>query len=236
MIAILPPMVILSRKIPVWADAVVILAGCALARIVVDQSLYKPTEFLAVACWAYCFYVGVALPKVVASLGRHRWILCSGVSAMLSLTLMVGLTVILHSRATWGTKLILDGLLTAPMIAWAHVTTGSIGAKMLRLRPLVVLGDMSYSVYAYGTSLLIPTAIVIVSMFPHSMRTEPRGGAVLTLLCPTVSLVILLPMSWLSYVYIEQKATDLGRRISLAIASLRLRGVREPTGQRSALT
>ena len=233
MMAILPPMVILSRKIPVWADAIVILAGCALARIVVYQSLYEPTESAAVTCWAYCFYVGVALPKIIASLGKYRWVFCSGASAMISLTLMVYLMMKSHGMEAWGNTLILDGLLSASLIAWAQATTGSIGAKVLSWRPLVVLGDMSYSVYAYGQALLIPTTIVVVSMLPHSMRTEPRGGALLTLLCPTVSLVILLPMSWLSYVYVKQKATRLGRRTSLAISSLLPGGIPTPSAMRS---
>ena len=37
----------------------------------------------------------------------------------------------------WGNKLILDGLLSAPLIAWAHVTRRSLGARLLTVRPLV---------------------------------------------------------------------------------------------------
>lgn len=55
----------------------------------------------------------------------------------------------------------------------------------------------------------------------------------LTLLCPTVSLVILLPMSWLSYVYVEQKAPCLGRRFSLAISSFLPRGIPTPSAMQS---
>ena len=99
------------------------------------------------------------------------------------------------------------------------------GARLLTVRPLVRLGDLSYSVYAYGQCLLILTTIIVVPMLPHEMMTNPWGGAFITLLCPTLSLALLLPLSWLSYVYVEKKSTRLGRRISLAIPSLLLRRI-----------
>jgi len=92
---------------------------------------------------------------------------------------------------------------------------------------------MSYSIYAYGQCLLALATIIVVPMLPHEMMTNPWGGAFITLLCPTVSLALLLPLSWLSYVYVEQRATRLGRRISLAITSLRLKGLPTPSALRS---
>ena len=220
MIALLPPMVLLSPRIPVWADLVIILAGCGLGRAL--NPAIGGSELAWVLCYAYCFYIGVALPKIIDALGHFRPLLCSGVIAILSFALMLRLQRLCAGGFDWGTKLILDGLLSAPLIAWAHVTRGSLGARLLTLRPLVRLGDMSYSVYAYGQCLLVLATIIVVPMLPHEMMTDPWGGAFITLLVPTASLALLLPLSWLSYVYVEQKCTRLGRRISLAIPSLPL--------------
>jgi peptidoglycan/LPS O-acetylase OafA/YrhL len=220
MIALLPPMVLLSPRIPVWADLVIILAGCGLARAV--NPAIAGSELAWVLCYTYCFYIGVALPKIIDALGRFRPLLCSGVTAILSFAVMLRLQRLTAGAFDWGNKLILDGLLSAPLIAWAHVTRQSLGARLLTVPPLVRLGDMSYSVYAYGQCLLVLATIIVVPMLPHEMMTDPWGGAFITLLVPTASLALLLPLSWLSYVYVEQKCTRLGRRISLAIPSLPL--------------
>jgi len=232
MIALLPPMVLLSHRIPVWADLVVILAGCGIGRALIYPSMHG-FEF-ADLCYSYCFYIGVALSKIVDALDRFRPLLCSGVTAILSFALMLRLQRLTAGGFDWGTKLILDGVLSAPLVAWADVTRRSLGARLLSVRPLVRLGDMSYSVYAYGQCLLVLTTIIVVPMLPHEMMNNPWGGAFITLLCPTVSLALLLPLSWLSYVYVEQKSTRLGRRISLAIPSLLLGRIPAPSAARSA--
>jgi peptidoglycan/LPS O-acetylase OafA/YrhL len=231
MIALLPPMVLLSRRIPLWADLVIILAGCGLGRTLIYPSL-SGSE-LAFLCYAYCFYIGVALPKIIEALGRFRSLLCSGVTAILSFAMMLRLQRLTAGGFDWGTKLILDGLLSAPLIAWAHVTKLSFGARLLTLRPLVPVGDMSYSVYAYGQSLLVLTTIIVVPMLPYGMRSDRWGAALITLLCPTVSLALLLPLSWISYVQAEQRATRFGRRIAVAITSLRRSGIPAPIAMQS---
>ena len=92
----------------------------------------------------------------------------------------------------------------------------------------MLLGDMSYSVYAYGVSLLIPVTIATVSVLPHGLRASPHGGAFITLFCPTLSLALLLPLSWISYTWVELPAVKFGRW--LAFDAIRQRSKRAAIG------
>jgi len=227
MIPLLPLMVLVSDRASSLIDIIIIALGCALAACVVNKSLYEPSDLWAVPCWAYCFYLGVALNKIIQSLGRFGELLFSGGSALIAFVLMI---VLLHylRGGLWGAKLIIDGLLSTVLVGWAHKNHDSIGARLLQWRPLVLLGDMSYSVYAYGVSLLIPVTIATVSVLPHGLRASPHGGAFITLFCPTLSLALLLPLSWISFTWVELPAVKFGRW--LAFDAIRQRSKRAAIG------
>ena len=121
MIPLLPLMVLISDRASSLIDIIIIALGCALAACVVNKSLYEPSDLWAVPCWAYCFYLGVALNKIIQSLGRFGELLFSGGSALIAFVLMI---VLLHDLrgGLWGAKLIIDGLLSTVLVGWAHKT------------------------------------------------------------------------------------------------------------------
>ena len=231
MILILPPMVLLYGRSPLWLDGCVILGGCLIGRWLILPAL-SGSE-LAFACYAYCFYLGVALPKIIEATGRLRRFFFSGPTAIAAILLMMWLAYRVSGGWDWGSTLIADGLLCGVVVAWGHLARPSFGTALLTIRPLVTLGDISYSFYAFGTPVLTLVAAMLVPTLPSWMRHDAGGGAFIDIFCPSVALLILLPLSMQSYRYIERPgiagaalvakaAVSISRMLQTKVRGLRL--------------
>jgi peptidoglycan/LPS O-acetylase OafA/YrhL len=223
MILLLPPMVMVNRITPIWADIIIVVALLGLGRMLIWPALSGSS--LAFLCYANCFYIGVMLPKLVEAIGRFRPVLCSGFVAIISFGLMLWLTRQVAGGFNWGTKLVLDGLLSAPLVAWAHVAKPSLATRLLAARPLVFLGDVSYSFYAYGTPILVLSTVVLLNLLPLELRTVPWGATAITIVCPLASLLLVLPLAGASYRWIELPAIAAGRWLSSRLPMPKLQTV-----------
>lgn len=218
MIVILPPMVLLYGRAPLWLDVCIIGAGCLIGRWLILPAL-SGSE-LAFVCYAYCFYLGVALPKIIAASGRLQRFFFSGPAAIAAVLLMMRLAYLVDAGWDWGSTLIADGLLCGVVVAWGHLERPSFGRSLLTIRPLVTLGDISYSFYAYGTPVLALVAAMLVPTLPSWMRHDAGGGAFIDIFCPSVALLILLPLSAQSYRYIEKPGIAGAALVAKAAVSL----------------
>jgi peptidoglycan/LPS O-acetylase OafA/YrhL len=194
MIPILPAMVWYAARSSLRMDLAVLVGLTGLAVLNVEAALHNErTAFLA---YLHCFYLGVILPKY-----RLRW-------PSLWAAAGVGGNLWMQYEATTGSILlgpmvIIDGFLFAPVVAWAATNP-----RWLTWRPLVWLGNVSFSLYAYSLPALLLTAVVVYAWAP------PVSAATLSLLCPALSLVVLLPLAWLSFRYVELPMIGVGRSIT----------------------
>jgi peptidoglycan/LPS O-acetylase OafA/YrhL len=212
MIVILPVMVFAGRFTSTWAALLIAIALCLLGRLMIWPAL-SGSDF-AFVTYLYAFWLGLTLNKLVFAIGRHSRILCNGPLAAISFLMMLWLLRKTASGLDFGTKLICDGPLSVPIIAWASVEGRSIPARILTWRPLVWVGDVSYSFYAYGTPMLVIIAVFIVPLLPAWAVYTPWSATAITMICAAAATIVLLPLATLSYRFIERPGIRAAARIS----------------------
>lgn len=83
--------------------------------------------------------------------------------------------------------------------------------RALAWRPLLVLGDISYSMYLLHFGILFALARVVDVWLPDSLT--PGQAIALNLAVALAGLVIVIPVSWLMWRYVEMPFQTLGKRL-----------------------
>jgi peptidoglycan/LPS O-acetylase OafA/YrhL len=213
MIPILPIMVYASDRMS-WAWNVVAAAALCIASRYLISSLRDlgATQFLFLA-YLNCFYLGITLPKLIDT--RLQPFLTSGTVAIGALALSSYLFT-QHGRLhlSTETKLVLDALISAQIVAWATAGKACTMRRLLQTSPLVSLGDWSYSFYCFATPIMLLMACYAMEIiWPSGFGNE--GHLLVTLVAIGVlSLAVALPLSYLSFRFVESPTTAIGRRLA----------------------
>jgi peptidoglycan/LPS O-acetylase OafA/YrhL len=204
MIVLLPLMAWLSARTRLWADAAIV-AALYIAAI----------EFWGVApnflLFAYCFYLGLALPKFLANAALARW-LGNGVCVLAALALLLPVEYLYVSSRLWlPYKFLIDTLVAGYLIAFVLLRPDCTGARFLEHPALVWVGDVSYSFYCFAMPVLLVVAWVLLTIVPTAIATSDLGatGIVLgsAILCVAISLVF----ASVSFALVEKPCMSIGR-------------------------
>jgi peptidoglycan/LPS O-acetylase OafA/YrhL len=162
--------------------------------------------------YAYSFYLGIALPRILASRGIAA-------VARRPTTLVLCLIVLLPTEWAYCTgrlwlpyKFTLDAIVSAEIIGFVILRPAGALSAQLRRRPLVVLGNLSYSFYAFHLSVLVLLATALLSVLPTDAFENDLIATVTDVVLAIGSVALALAMAALSYVLVERRGTEWGRR------------------------
>jgi peptidoglycan/LPS O-acetylase OafA/YrhL len=210
MIVLLPPMAWLSGRTNLWADAAIIAALC-----------FGAIKFWSLApnfvLYAYCFYLGVALPKFIADDRAVRW-LGNGLGVIAALALLVPVEYLYVSGRLWlSYKFLIDAVVSAHLLAFVLLRPDCAGARFLDRRVLVWLGDVSYSFYCYAMSVLLVVAWALLRIVPAAFATSDLGATAIALATAVLCVAISLVFASVSFALVEKRGMIVGRAWSLQI-------------------
>jgi peptidoglycan/LPS O-acetylase OafA/YrhL len=211
----IPLMVFVSRRVPLMVDFAVVSVLISLLRLRTPLL----AEGLVFVAYLGCFYLGVTVAKLlqIQVLGKAFRLAPLAVGALFISGCISG-----HAPAfgvDFEGYLIASTFLSAWLVAYAASDASLSG--VLALRPLIWLGNVSYSFYAYATAIMFVVAARLLPVLPMEWRTDNLGSAVIiwTVLLGTLS--VSLPLASLSYRCLEALPNDAGRRIASLLTSPR---------------
>jgi peptidoglycan/LPS O-acetylase OafA/YrhL len=187
-IPLLPVAVLATRRLRPWQALLVLLALCTLAARLLNGGDARPLAYL------YCFYLGMLIPAAMRTPALRPFFSPLMVAASLGITFVFG-----EIRLCPSAKHLIDALVSAQLLAC--VLRSPSAAPFLRHRWFVVLGDVSYSLYAFGQVALIFVAFAMFTLLPPSTWSDYPTAFSLSLIALTVAIV--LPIAALSYRWIE---------------------------------
>ena len=211
----IPLMLYVSRRVPLSADILIVTFLTVIMLYLRPSPVLDAWPQLMFIPYLVCFYLGVMLPKLLAIKPLHRLFQ----SALLALSaLLFSIYVYSHTpqlHIDFYGYLVVCVFVSGWLVAYA--ATSKPARSLLSWRPLVWLGDISYSFYAFGTPIMIAVALGVFLLLPISWRSSEVGSAVIVWLTFTISLAITLPLAAFSYGLIERKAIVFGHKLANTI-------------------
>jgi peptidoglycan/LPS O-acetylase OafA/YrhL len=201
MIVLLPLMVGVCKQTSIAGDYAIVCILCA-ASIFGWNTLWNCILF------AYCFYLGILLPKVLSDESALR-LLGNGGGLAVSLALLLPVE-LLYASQQLGVqyKFIADALISFHVIAFLVLRPDSRAISILR--PLVWLGDVSYSFYCYAFSILIALGSLSLAIVPAHWLASNVVATAVTLLVTMSSILISLVLAKYSFERVEKPAIKIG--------------------------
>jgi peptidoglycan/LPS O-acetylase OafA/YrhL len=204
MIALLPPMAWLSGRTSLAVD-VGIVAALYLGAVKVWGAVPN------IVLFAYCFYLGVALPKFLANERCARW-LGNGFGVAAALVLLLPIQYLYVSGRLWMPyKFLVDALVSAYLLAFVLLRSDCAGARFLDRPALVWLGDVSYSFYCYAMSTLLVAVWVLLTVLPAQFATSDLGATVIASAAASLCVAVSLVLAAVSFGRVEKPCMALGR-------------------------
>jgi peptidoglycan/LPS O-acetylase OafA/YrhL len=210
MIVLLPPMAWLSARTSLALDVVIV------AVLYLGAAKFWSAA-PNVALFAYCFYLGVALPKFITNDRAARW-LGNGFGIMVALSLLVPVEYLYVSGRLWlPYKFLVDAVVSAYLLAFVLLRPDCKGAGFLDRSALGWLGDVSYSFYCYAMAVLLIVAWVLLTVIPTPFATSDLGATVIVLAAAGSCVAISLVLAAISFAFVEQPSMAMGRAWSKQI-------------------
>jgi peptidoglycan/LPS O-acetylase OafA/YrhL len=204
MIPLLPLAVWVSRFCPLWLDFAITAALCGTSIVAWN---YAPNFVL----FAYCFYLGVFLPKLISSSFFGR-VLGKGWLVLLATALLVPIDYLYNSNRLWMPyKFFMDGFISAHIIAFLMLRPDCPANRMFDNRRLVWLGDVSYSFYAFGMTTLIVCALVLLPLVPQDWIGNDLAATAFTIVVAAACVTISAVLAWASFAWVERPSMAIGR-------------------------
>jgi peptidoglycan/LPS O-acetylase OafA/YrhL len=204
MIALLPVLVWISKRTSIVTD-LAIIAGLYVASL-----LFWNTAPLFVL-FAYCFYVGVVLPKFLSNAIAKPY-LSSGLGLLVALAILVPVEYLYVSNRLWlPYKFLIDTLVSGFVIGFVLLRPECKRAQFLDHPNLVWLGDISYSFYCYAMPLLILVAWALLMIAPQSFAVSDLGATATVLICCILVIAFSLILAHISFVRVETPCIAIGR-------------------------
>jgi peptidoglycan/LPS O-acetylase OafA/YrhL len=167
MIAILPILIVISNRSSLALDLIV-LAVLVAVSLVYWNPLPNPLRFV------YCFHLGLILPRLIANT-RLRPVLRSSSAAIAGIVIMIPIEWLYVRGSLWlPYKFLSDSVISAQWIAFVLLRAELPAVKLLARRPLIFLGDISYSTNNQATVLelflIVATAAAALPLAAASHR------------------------------------------------------------------
>ena len=215
---LIPLMLYVSARIPLVIDILIVIVLAAIMLYLRPDPIVQTWPQLMFIPYLVCFYLGVMLPKLLA-LKQLRRLFQSGLLAVAALVF----SIYVYGH-TWQFHIDFYGYLVVSVFisGWlvAYAATSKPARSLLSLRPLVWLGDISYSFYAFGTPIMMAVALGVFLVLPVSWRTNDPGAAAIVWLTFAISLAVTLPLAALSYNLIERKINAFGHKLACSIGPI----------------
>jgi peptidoglycan/LPS O-acetylase OafA/YrhL len=196
MIAILPIMVFVSRWTTLWIDF-------AIFGLMAYFTLRWPAHIPAPLRWAFYFQLGLILPRMIANSITRRVLSSPTVTMVFLLALIPIDWMFLFGIFPPQFKLVANAFFSAQIIGFVILQPKAAGSRILETRPLVFLGDISYSLYIYAMPVqFLVTATVIARLMPNS--PSALQDTLMTLLLMAMTVAVTVPLAAASYYLIER--------------------------------
>jgi len=205
MIVILPMLVATSNRSNLFGDCLV-LAVLIIIGVMFWNRLPNPLRFV------YCFQLGLMLPSLLKSvrlqsLFRSSWVALAGLLAMVFLDWLY-----VRGSLWLPYKFVTDTFISAQWIGFVLVRELP-AVRWLAARPLVFLGDISYSLYVYSMTVqLAITGLVLPQLMAGSPTNSEATALELLLIVGTAAVAV--PLATLTYFLVERPFVAIGRRFS----------------------
>ena len=210
MIPLIPLAVMLADRATPSINIVILAALCAISIVAWDR---LPNFVL----FAYCFYLGIALPQF-AEFPLLRRLMTDGRVTTLALLLLIPTDFLFAtSNLHIVYKYLIDGFVSAQLIAFLVLRPECRAARALNHAALVWLGDVSYSFYAFAMAVLIAVGYVLLLLVPSHLMSNDLVATTLTLTAAAVTVAIALWLAAISFRFVEKPSIALGRSWSSRI-------------------
>jgi peptidoglycan/LPS O-acetylase OafA/YrhL len=204
MIVLLPPMVWLSRRTSLAVDCGIVVALYA-------GAIAFWGRLPNFALFAYCFYLGVALPKLLSNSVTAR-LLGNGIGVVLALALLLPVEYLYVSDRLWlPYKFFVDALVGAYVIAFVLLRPDCRRTGFLDRPALVWIGDVSYSFYCYAMPVLIGVASALLIVAPAAVATSDLGATAIVIAVGCLCVAISLLLAHFSFARVERPCLTVGR-------------------------
>jgi peptidoglycan/LPS O-acetylase OafA/YrhL len=171
---------------------------------------------LNAALYLYCFHAGIILPRLLGN-GTARRILGNGALTIAALLALLLLDYLYDSHRLWMPyKFVADAAISVQVLGYIMCRPAVGAVRWLGARPLVWLGDVSYSFYVYSLSLQL-----LVSAWLLGFLDAPPGNGLATALTLVVilgTIALALPMAAISHRWIELPGIAQGQTWSRRVA------------------
>jgi peptidoglycan/LPS O-acetylase OafA/YrhL len=177
---------------------IVLIGLCIAGALLLNHDDARPVAYL------YCFYIGMLIPNAATTRILRPFFTPTMVLVGLGITFEL-YEIGLYPPA----KHIVDALVSAQLLT--YVLCSPTAATFLRHPWLVLMGDVSYSLYAFGQIILIFIAFTMFTVLPANSWTDhPMAFAVCLI---GLNIVLALLIAAASYRWIELPGMALAKLI-----------------------
>lgn len=234
-----------SLNSPAWTIFIEIVASVAfpalfvlavpgrgrwIALALLSLLAFAPVSLRGVNMFMMCFFAGALIPDVGARVARtfRAWSRGARIASVAGALLVLG-----GFQRLWAPDAFVDPLTTlASTLAAAFLVTivyFDPGARALRSRALLFLGEISYGLYLMHLPVLFVIAHAVAPLFPTPL--EPMAAIALNLALGVATLALTVPLATMSYHALERPMQGWGRALARRV---RTSGRVPATGLRGA--
>ena len=201
MVPFLPLMVVLADRCSVLANVAIFAVLFELGLVI--QPLAIPLAY------HWCFYLGIILPQLISTPSLVCYFR-SGRVVLVEFVAILLLALWRNPVSLYGLKPFVDVLFSAHLLGWVLISEAR-RTRFFAGRPLVWLGDISFSFYAFSQMTLI---LIAFEIFTH-----PQGAwlvqhmTLFTLTVGVSSVLISAILGYFSYRWVEVPGMKLGKEI-----------------------
>lgn len=207
MMLILPLMTFLLARAPIGRVVVGALALCAFTDGCLMPAMLSKYLSLRPIAYVYCFYLGAIIPRLL-TIDFLRPYLQSGPAVVVALLAYLTMYILMrHGLFTLATMFVINAAISTHIIC--YVVSSPQRAQWLLHRSLVWLGDISFSFYAFGQTILAASGYLLFTHLPAGWwSTHP---AYFTIGVSAMALALVTPIAALSFYVVERPTMRLGR-------------------------
>jgi peptidoglycan/LPS O-acetylase OafA/YrhL len=164
--------------------------------------------------YLYCFYAGIILPQLMQN-RRVAGLLTNGLATIGGLLALLVIDFLYNTNRLWlPYKFVANTLISAQILGFIMLRPGDKSVTWLGARPLVWLGDISYSFSVYSMSLQLLIAAGLLSQ----LHAPPSNGlaTMLVLAIAVGTIGAALVMASISHRWVELPTIVIGQKWSQA--------------------
>jgi peptidoglycan/LPS O-acetylase OafA/YrhL len=219
MIPVLPVLMYVGARLSNAAN----LAVCALLAVASLLLWGKLPLWLNAVLYLYCFHAGIILPQLLRD-GTARRVLSNAALTIGGLVALLVLDYLYSSNRLWMPyKFVADAAISAQLLGFIMCRPAAGAVRWLGARPLVWLGDVSYSFYVYSLSLQLLVSGFLLRFLDAPPSNGPATALTLVVIFGTIAAA--LPLAAISHRWIELPGIAQGQVWSRRVAGVSIAAV-----------